>query len=63
MKRFLRIFDLSKNEQRVIQIVILMLLALAFIGYEHRVHQSLVQPKSVAQPQAPRTPTQGLDQH
>src|SRR5439155_4588426 len=33
MKRFLRIFDLSKNEQRVIQIVILMLLALAFKEY------------------------------
>ena len=63
MKRFFTIFDLSKSEQRVVLIVMLILIAIAFVGYERRVHQSLAQPKSVAQPQASRAPTQGLDEH
>jgi len=37
MKRFLRIFDLSKNEQRVILIVMLVLITIAFVGYERRI--------------------------
>ena len=37
MKRPFRIFELSKNEQRVVLIVMFVLLALAFIGYERRV--------------------------
>jgi hypothetical protein len=37
MKRFFRIFDLSKNEQRVILIVILALVAITFVRYERRV--------------------------
>jgi hypothetical protein len=63
MKRLFRMFELSKNEQRVVLIVVFALLAIAFLGYEHRVHYSLAQPKSVAQPQASRTPTQGADEH
>ena len=43
MKRLLRIFELSKNEQRVVLIVTLVLIAVAFIGYERRVHQRPVQ--------------------
>ena len=39
MKRLLRIFDLSKNEQRVVLIVMLILITVAFIGYERRVHR------------------------
>jgi hypothetical protein len=39
MKRLLRIFDLSKNEQRVVLIVMLILLVVAFIGYERRVYR------------------------
>jgi hypothetical protein len=38
MKGLLRIFELSKNEQRVVLIVILILLTIAFVGYERRVH-------------------------
>jgi hypothetical protein len=38
MKRLLRIFELSKNEQRVILIVMLVLITIALIGYERRVH-------------------------
>ena len=40
MKRLLRIFELSKNEQRVVLIVILVLITIAFVGYERRVHHS-----------------------
>ena len=49
MKRFLRIFELSKNEQRVVLIVVFALLAIAFIGYERRAHRSAVQPASVTE--------------
>jgi hypothetical protein len=49
MKSFLRIFELSKNEQRVVLIVVLALLAIAFIGYERRV-RSAVQPASATEP-------------
>ena len=37
MKRPFRIFELSKNEQRVVLIVMFVLLGVAFIGYESRV--------------------------
>jgi hypothetical protein len=40
MKRSLAIFELSKNEQRVVLIIVLILLAVAFVGYERRVHHS-----------------------
>ena len=49
MKRLLRIFELSKNEQRVVLIVTLVLIAVAFIGYERRVHQRPVQPTSATE--------------
>jgi hypothetical protein len=38
MKRLFRIFELSKNEQRVVLIVILILITVALLGYERRVH-------------------------
>ena len=37
MKHPFRIFELSKNEQRVVLIVMFVLLALAFIRYERRI--------------------------
>ena len=40
MKRLLRIFELSKNEQRVVLIVMLILITIAFVAYERRVHLS-----------------------
>ena len=43
MKRPFRIFELSKNEQRVVLIVMFVLLALAFIAYERRLGHSSVQ--------------------
>jgi hypothetical protein len=44
MKRLFRIFELSKNEQRVVLIVMLILIAVAFLGYERRIHQRPAQP-------------------
>jgi hypothetical protein len=39
MKRLFRIFELSRNEQRVVLIVIFVLIVIAFAGYERRVHR------------------------
>jgi hypothetical protein len=46
MKRLFRIFELSKNEQRVVLILMFVLIAIAFVGYERRVHHPPVQPSS-----------------
>jgi hypothetical protein len=56
MKRFLRIFELSANEQRVVLIVILALVAIAFAGYERRVHRPWVQPSSATEAKPSPTP-------
>ena len=55
MKRLLRIFDLSKKEQRAVLIVILLLLAIAFIGYERRVH--LPPAETTSAPELKRSPS------
>jgi hypothetical protein len=39
MRRFLRIFELTKNEQRVVLIVMLALIAIAFVAYERRLYR------------------------
>jgi phage baseplate assembly protein W len=49
MKRLLRIFDLSKNEQRVVLIVILALIAGALVRYEWRIHARPVQAAAAAE--------------
>ena len=49
MKLPVRIFGLSKNEQRVVLIIILALIAIAFVGYERRVHHPSVQSTSATQ--------------
>ena len=46
MKRLLKIFELSKNEQRVVLIVMFVLITIALVGYERRVHHSAVQATS-----------------
>ena len=43
MKRLYRIIELTKNEQRVVLIVTLVLISIAFVGYERRVHNHRVQ--------------------
>jgi hypothetical protein len=57
MKRVLRIFDLSKNEQRVVLIVMLALIAVALLGYERRAYQPRVQPTSATEPKASPSPS------
>jgi hypothetical protein len=48
MKRLLKIFELSKNERRVVLIVMFVLITIAFVGYERRVHQYAAQAISAA---------------
>ena len=56
MKRMFRIFELTKNEQRVILIVMFILVGIAFIGYERRIHRVLVHPRAVAEAKVSPTP-------
>jgi hypothetical protein len=54
MKRLFRIVELTKNEQRVVLIAMLILIAVAFIGYERRIHTARVHtspaPEATASP-------------
>jgi hypothetical protein len=43
MKRLLRIFELSANEQRVVVIIMLILITIAFVAYERRIHDSSIE--------------------
>jgi hypothetical protein len=61
MKRFFRIFELTKNEQRVVLIVIFALVAIAFVSYERRIHRALVQPGVVTNAKASPTPLETKD--
>ena len=63
MKRFFQTFELSKNEQRVVLIVILVLLAIAFVGYERRVHNPPVYMRSTTEPTASPTPVETEGEH
>jgi hypothetical protein len=56
MKRLLRIFELSKNEQRVVLIVMFFLLAVAFVGYERRVHCAPVRVTTATEAQPSPSP-------
>jgi hypothetical protein len=56
IKRLLGIFELTKNEQRVVLIVTLILIAIAFVGYERRVHRNRVQQTSVTEAKPSPTP-------
>jgi len=58
MKRLLRIFELSKSEQRVVLVVMLVLIAIAFVGYERRVHRVHVPPPTAPEMKTSPSPTQ-----
>jgi hypothetical protein len=60
VKRLFRIFELSKNEQRVVLIVILVLITIAFIGYGRRVHR--VRAPALPELKASPTPIQTVDE-
>ena len=57
MKRLLRIFELSNSEQRVVLVVVLVLIAIAFVGYERRVRHLPIKPVSATE--AKPSPTVG----
>ncbi len=58
MKRLLRIFELTKNEQRVVLLVMLALIAIAFVGYERRVHHRPIQLTSSTEAKPSPTPAE-----
>ncbi len=62
MKRLLPIFELSKNEQRVVLIVMLVLLVFAFTAYERRVHHAAVRQTLATELQATPSPVQTEDE-
>jgi hypothetical protein len=62
MKRLLRIFELSKNEQRVVLIVMLILTTIAFVGYERRVYRGHVQSTFATESKASPTPFEIKDE-
>ena len=62
MKRLLRIFELSKSEQRVVLIVMFVLLAVAFVGYERRIHRALVRVTTATEAQPSPSPIKTEDE-
>jgi len=61
MKGLFRIFDLSKNEQRVVLIVMFVLIAIAFVGYECRVHRPPAQQTSATETRPSPSPAEVQD--
>jgi len=62
MKPLFRIIELTKNEQRVVLIVMLVLLTIAFVGYERRVHNHQVPVSSPPNPRASPSPVEIEDE-
>jgi hypothetical protein len=58
MKRLVRIFILSKSEQRVVVFIVLALLVGALLGYQRRAHQFLVQPTTATEMKASPSPAE-----
>jgi hypothetical protein len=56
MNRLIRIFVLSKSEQRVVLIVVLALIAGALVQYERRIHRLPVQSASATEPKESPSP-------
>ena len=50
MKRLFRIFELSANEQRVVLIIMLILITIAFAAYGRRNHHSPIDSAVAIQP-------------
>ena len=61
MKGLFRIFELSKNEQRVVLIVMFVLITVVFVGYERRVHHSAVEPASATEPKPSPSAVETVD--
>ena len=61
MKRLFRIFELSGNEQRVVLIIMLILITIAFVAYKGRIHHSSVDPALATQPKPSPTAVETVD--
>ena len=61
MKRLFEIFELTKNEQRLVLIVVLVLITIAFVRYERRSHRAPLQQTPATQPEVSSSPTQTED--
>ena len=62
MKGLFQIFYLSKNEQRVVLIVMLVLVAIAFVGYERRVNRGHARMPTVPEARISPSPPQTADE-
>ena len=62
MKRFTRVFELSRNEQRVVLLVMLVLVAISLAGYERRVHTHPAKLTSVISSNPSPTPVETQDE-
>jgi hypothetical protein len=58
MKRLFRIFELSKNEQRVVLIVMFVLITVALIGYQRRTHSFHLRPPAPQEAKTSSSPAQ-----
>jgi len=58
MKALFRIFDLSKNEQRVVLIVMFVLITVAVIGYERGIHSVHLRPPAPPEAKTSASPPQ-----
>jgi hypothetical protein len=58
MKRLFRIFELSKNEQRVVLILMLVLISVGFLQYERRAHRPQVQLPTAMEPKPSPSPVE-----
>ena len=62
MKRLIRIFVLSKSEQRVVVLIVLALIVGALVGYQRRAHQFPIQPTTATELKASPSPAESEDQ-
>jgi len=62
MKLPVRIFDLSKSEQRVVLIVMFALIVFAFVKYERRVHRVQIRAPTVSEVKPSPIPVQTADE-
>ena len=63
MKRLLQIFELSKNEQRVVLIVMFVLITIALIGYQRRIHSVHLRPPALPEATTSPSPAQTGEAH
>ena len=62
MKRLFRMFELSKNEQRVVLIIVFALVAIAFVSYERRVDHAPIKQISATETKLSPTPAKSEDE-